>query len=101
MKRHVVLIGLVVATCFTTSGFASSVASRYSRGQRTGRVLARVAPDCNCLYDNGADDGITAYAISGGYSVANSFATYVPYADVASVSFSNWFVPGDSGSQID
>lgn len=58
------------------------------------------APKDSILYDNGADDGINAYTINSGFMVTNSF-NLSGSSTLNSVTFSNWFFPGDTGVSVD
>ena len=51
------------------------------------------------LYDNGIDDGVTAYTIFGGNAVTNSFVLSSP-AIVTGVTFANWLTPGNTPNQV-
>lgn len=102
MTNRAAILCLTAATCFAATSFASSIGSKYSlRAPNANHAPRNITPHDNVLYDNGPDDGVTAYTINGGYSVSDSFGVGADNTILNSVTFSNWFMPGDTGSQVD
>ena len=101
MRNRTAILCLTAATCFAATSFASTIGSKYSpNGAKAGHAWSHSTPKDYVLYDNGPDDGVTAYTISGGYFVADSFGLNSD-STLNSATFSNWFMHGDTGSQID
>ena len=103
MKLRAALFCLTTVTFLGASSFASPVGSSahtYPSAAGHHGVYHPTTPKDSVLYSNGADDGINAYTINSGYSVTNSFDLSAPNT-ATSVTFSNWFFPGDTASSVD
>ena len=101
MKLRAVLLGLTAVTFLGASSFASTVGPRYTNHPGVAHhQQPPITPNDTVVYDNGPDDGVNAYTINGGYDVSNSFILGAN-ANLTSVAFSNWFLPGlEPGSSV-
>ncbi len=100
MKLRGVGLCLTALAFLTASSFAGSVGASTHRGAAGHGLPNHITPNDSTLYNNGPDDGSIAYTINFGYSVTNSF-TLGSNSTLTSATFSNWFLPGDTASQVD
>lgn len=91
-----------LAVTFLGATSIASTAGASARPNRSNHIApgGHITPSDSTLYDNGPDDGQQAYTISQQYNVTNSF-TLSANSTLTSATFSNWFLAGDTGSQVD
>ncbi len=99
MKNRAAILCLVAATCFVGTSFASTASKFSPVNGKASHSQPRTLPTDSLIYTNGADDGVNAYTISSGYDVSNSF-NVGSASTLTSVTFSNWFFPGDQGTSV-
>lgn len=104
MNLRSVILCLAATSLLGVTSFASSFRSAVSsapnaNGHSTFYRLPPIPKD-TVLYDNGPDDGLNAWNITNGFTVSDSF-TLGANSTLNSVTFSNWFFPGDTGLSVD